>query len=60
MIGLLGLGIEELGTFAVALHLCDVSHIIEGEGIGGIKLIGFLKVFTRRAFVIAVESRNSL
>src|SRR5437868_6791342 len=56
---LLGLFVKELGALAIAFHLRQIAHIVQGEGISGVELVGLLKILAGGLRLVAVQSRDA-
>src|SRR5438067_3438105 len=58
MLGVVGLGVIKLGSFAITFKLGHVSHIVERETVLRIKFVGLLEKAARLLALVAVQRGN--
>ena len=56
---LLGFFVKELRALAIAFHLRQIAHIVQGEGISGVELVGLLKILAGGLRLVAVQRRDA-
>ena len=58
-LGFLRLRIKEVSGFAVAIDFREIAHVVQGESVVGLKLIGLLEVVARGGAFITIDSGDA-